>query len=128
MDYTSVNATEQYALPDNNYIEMSHDVDAVEVEIFTEKEMLAMCSVSEADICESDSDDTSEAGISGRAKVYEPDPYEPNNSMTTAYPYENTKVITGIHPFNEGYRGAGCHIEGDEDFFPLDWRIPILTM
>lgn len=103
---TSVNATEQYALSDNNYIEMPHDEDAVEVEIFTEEEMLAMCSTPMAD-------------ISSNAKVYEPDPYEPNNSRATAYPYENTKVITGVHPFNEGYRSAGCHIEGDEDFFSI---------
>lgn len=41
---TSVKATEQYALPDNNYIEMPHDEDVVEVDIFTEEEMLSMCS------------------------------------------------------------------------------------
>lgn len=79
---TSVSATEQYALPDDNYSEMPHDRDVVEVEIFTEEEMLA-----------------------------------------TAYPYEKTKVITG-HPFNEGYRSAGCHVEGDEDFFSITLEAP----
>lgn len=116
---TSVKATEQYALPNSSYIEMPHDGDVVEVEIFTEEEMLAMCAASEADICEFDSGDTSDTEVSGRAKVYEPDPYEPNDSRSTAYPYENTKVITGGHPFNEGYRSAGCHVEGDEDFFSV---------
>lgn len=123
---TSVNATEQYVLPDSNYSDIPHDAAAAEVEIFTEEEMMAMCSISEADICESDSDDTSEADISSRAKVYEPDPYEPNNSMATAYPYENTKVITGVHPFNEGYRSAGCHVEGDEDFFSIKLDAPYI--
>ena len=61
---------------------MPHDRDVVEVEIFTEEEMLA-----------------------------------------TAYPYEKTKVITG-HPFNEGYRSAGCHVEGDEDFFSITLEAP----
>lgn len=106
----SVNASELYALPDNNYIEMPHDDEVVEVEIFTEEEMQSMCSTSETD-------------ISSRAKVYEPDRYEPNNSIATAYPYEETKVLTG-NLFIEGYRNSGCHVEGDEDFFSITLEAP----
>lgn len=120
---TNAAASEQYALPDNNYIELPHDENVVEVEIFTEEEMLAMCSMSEADICESDLNDTFVADIFNRAKVCEPDPYEPNNSMDTAYPYEKTKVLSG-NLFIEGYRSAGCHVEGDVAYFSITLSTP----
>lgn len=47
-----------------------------------------------------------------------PDAYEPNNSIEEAYPYSNTKKLTG-NEFIEGYRNSNCHVEGDEDFFYL---------
>lgn len=102
---TSVNATEQYALPDNGYIEMPRRDDAVVVETFTEEEMLDMCSTSEKD-------------ITSIVNVCEPDRYEPNNTIATAYPYEKTEVLSG-NLFIEGYRNSGCHVEGDVDFFSI---------
>lgn len=45
-----------------------------------------------------------------------PDAYEPNNSKEEAYPYNQTKKLTG-NVFIEGYRNSNCHVEGDEDFF-----------
>ena len=100
-----VNATEQYAMPDESYIEMPHDGNVVEVEIFSEEEMLAMCSLSDAD-------------IASLATTVEPDPYEPNNTRDTAYPYDKTEKLTG-NVFIDGYRNSNCHVEGDEDFFSI---------
>ncbi len=102
-----VDASEHFAQPDATYVEMPHEGDVVESEVFTEKEMSEMCSVSEAD-------------IKRAAFAIEPDPYEPNNTMETAYPYSKTERITGALAFNEGYRYSNCHVEGDEDFFSIN--------
>lgn len=101
-----VNAAECFAQPDATYVEMPHEGDVVEGEVFTEKEMREMCSMSEAD-------------VNSLAVGIEPDPYEPNNTMATAYPYSETERITGALAFNEGYRYSNCHVEGDEDFFSI---------
>ena len=89
MSGSMVDASEQLARPDASYVEMSQEGDVVAVgEVFTEKQMREMCSASEAD-------------ISSLAAI-EPDPYEPNNTMETAYPYSKTERITGALAFNEG--------------------------
>ena len=107
MSGSMVDASEQLARPDASYVEMSQEGDVVAVgEVFTEKQMREMCSASEAD-------------ISSLAAI-EPDPYEPNNTMETAYPYSKTERITGALAFNEGYRYSNCHVEGDEDFFSIN--------
>ncbi len=100
-----VNATEQFAMPDAGYIEMPYEGDVAEVEVFTEEEMREICSISEAD-------------INSLAATVEPDPYEPNNTMETAYPYSKTEKMTG-KAFIDGYRNSNCHVEGDEDFFSI---------
>ncbi len=106
MSGSMVDASEQFARPDTSYVEMSHEGDVAVGEVFTEKEMRGMCSTSEVD-------------ISSLAAI-EPDPYEPNNTMETAYPYSKTERITGALAFNEGYRYSNCHVEGDEDFFSIN--------
>lgn len=45
-----------------------------------------------------------------------PDPYEPNNTVDTAYPYAATTVLSGNEYIN-GYRNSNIHVEDDEDWF-----------
>lgn len=52
-----------------------------------------------------------------RAVTIEPDPYEPNNNISEAYPYSRTTTLNTNHEFTRGYKNSNIHIEGDEDFF-----------
>lgn len=99
-----VSADGLYDEPIENYIVDNQDTDAI-AEVFTEEEMLELCSKPDSQ-------------ISLMAKVIEPDPYEPNDTRETAYPYSEAKKMTG-RPFFEGYRNSNTHVEGDEDFFSI---------
>lgn len=100
------NASELYAMPSGNAVEHeSKDLEAVEAEVFTESEMLEMCSIVNPE-------------VAARATAVQPDKYEPNDTMETAYPYAKTEKLTGT-PFIEGYTASNAHVEGDQDFFSI---------